>query len=545
MSSEFQMTTAAPREFEKVFIPCAGTGSRLGSKTRFLNKALVSVALKPAISHIIEKIPESMSIVIGLGYLGETVQETLRLAYPHRKFEFVEVSKYEGPGSGLGLTMLTAKEHLQCPFIFWSCDTLFTDAFPSARGNWLAHSPLPEGRELSEFRCVLREGSQVTALTDKNRHDPKRSSPYIGLAGISDYRSFWSKMEAGIPDCYEMGESFALTQMVREAPMTAVEISNWIDTGALSGIEKANQSFLPEEEATILEKDNESIWFVGPRVIKFSSDRQFISKRVSRADVMKGFIPQIVGSGKNVYAYQKAKGTVISHDPSVEEFCELFDWLQNFWTRVSLDAEKKKAFTTSCDDFYRKKTLERIQLFHKNYGDYGMRGQINGVEVPDTMALLDQVNWKELADGVATRFHGDLHHENILRVDGPDKFALIDWRQDFGGIIEYGDIYYDLAKINHGLIINHGIVAANRFHVEMRGTHGTYEFDRVPELQACELELSQCVEKIGLSSARVRTLTALIYLNIAPLHHDPYSRMLYLLGKKMLWECLAESSRRA
>lgn len=33
---------------------------------------------------------------------------------------------------------------------------------------------------------------------------------------------------------------------------------------------------------------------------------------------------------------------------------------------------------------------------------------------------------------------------------------------------------------------------------------------------------------------RVKILTALIYLNIAALHHHPYSLLLYYLGKSML-----------
>ena len=33
---------------------------------------------------------------------------------------------------------------------------------------------------------------------------------------------------------------------------------------------------------------------------------------------------------------------------------------------------------------------------------------------------------------------------------------------------------------------------------------------------------------------KIRTLTALIYLNIAPLHHVPYNNLLFALGKLML-----------
>ena len=38
------------------------------------------------------------------------------------------------------------------------------------------------------------------------------------------------------------------------------------------------------------------------------------------------------------------------------------------------------------------------------------------------------------------------------------KITLLDWREDFSGLLEYGDIYYDLAKINHGFIIDHKII---------------------------------------------------------------------------------------
>ena len=35
---------------------------------------------------------------------------------------------------------------------------------------------------------------------------------------------------------------------------------------------------------------------------------------------------------------------------------------------------------------------------------------------------------------------------------------MLDWRQDFAGELIVGDMYYDLAKLNHNLTINHEIV---------------------------------------------------------------------------------------
>ena len=43
------------------------------------------------------------------------------------------------------------------------------------------------------------------------------------------------------------------------------------------------------------------------------------------------------------------------------------------------------------------------------------------------------------------RFHGDLHFENIIKTKS--SYKLIDWRDSFSKSINYGDLYYDLAKL--------------------------------------------------------------------------------------------------
>ena len=61
----------------KVVIPSAGLGSRIGSHTQFLNKALVTIGDKPAICRVIEKFPTDIPIIVLLGYKGEMVREVV------------------------------------------------------------------------------------------------------------------------------------------------------------------------------------------------------------------------------------------------------------------------------------------------------------------------------------------------------------------------------------------------------------------------------------------------------------------------------------
>ena len=102
----------------KVLIASAGLGNRLKGMTKNINKALISVAHKPAISYIIEKFDVDIEIIIAVGYKADLIKDYISIAYPNRNITFVDVDKFEGEGSGLGYSIMKCEEHLQCPFIF-------------------------------------------------------------------------------------------------------------------------------------------------------------------------------------------------------------------------------------------------------------------------------------------------------------------------------------------------------------------------------------------------------------------------------------------
>ena len=86
--------TIKDRANYKVFIPSAGLGTRLGNISKNLNKALVSIDNKPVISHVIEKFPKNVEIVIALGHKGDLVKNYLEMAHEDRTLTFVQVDNY-------------------------------------------------------------------------------------------------------------------------------------------------------------------------------------------------------------------------------------------------------------------------------------------------------------------------------------------------------------------------------------------------------------------------------------------------------------------
>jgi thiamine kinase-like enzyme len=137
--------------------------------------------------------------------------------------------------------------------------------------------------------------------------------------------------------------------------------------------------------------------------------------------------------------------------------------------------------------------------------------------------------------------HGDLHFENILMAE-TGEFYLLDWRQSFGGLTSYGDLYYDLAKLLHGLIVSHELVNKECYSVSHIGNIINYDLHRKHSLIENEAQFQRFLATNGHDVYKVRLLTSLIFLNIAPLHHEPYSKMLFYLGKESLYRLLEEKN---
>ena len=105
-----------------------------------MNKSLVAVANRPTISHLIEQFPNDCDFVIALGHKGDLVKDFLELAFSNKKFIFEWVHPFEGEGSGLGFSLLSCQRHLQQPFVFLSCDTLFKGYIPEPDHNWIGYA---------------------------------------------------------------------------------------------------------------------------------------------------------------------------------------------------------------------------------------------------------------------------------------------------------------------------------------------------------------------------------------------------------------------
>lgn len=518
----------------KVLITTSGTGSRLGELTKHINKALVRIGSKPAISHIVEGYPAETRFVVTIGYFGSQVRDFLSLAYPERHFEYVEVSNYDGPGSSLGRSMLDAKGLLQSPFIFHACDTLVSQPIPMPDKNWIGGH---KGGDTSQYASwTIHEGKLHFSEKGANKSD----FLHIGLVGIQDYEMFWQALEDLYtlnPNNQTLNDCQTISKMLEKgAVMEMADFSPWYDIGNPTALERAREAVggSPED----LYKEGESIFIFEKFVIKFFSDEKIAQNRAERGQMLEGFVPRMEGAKGNFYRYQFIEGELYPNVVQQKDFKTFLEWVEgNFW-REEFKLEKPE-FKKMCQAFYVDKTNKRIKQFLEANNLEDKEHVINGERIPALSEVFKKIDFDRITDGLQSRFHGDFILDNILKTKY--GYTFIDWRQDFGGNLTVGDRYYDLAKLNHNLTVNHNVINKNLFTVESDGDNVRVEIMRPSNLVDCQVTLFDFLRKYKYDNRKVRFLTAIVWLNMAPLHHYPFNFFLYYFGKLNLWKSIREN----
>jgi len=338
-------------------------------------------------------------------------------------------------------------------------------------------------------------------------------------------------------------------------PDISAEVSNEaIDTNFLqigqesyglstnAGYKQAVSRYFGNKNNFDFSKPEEAIYFVNDRVVKFFKDEKVVKSKVERARLLGGLVPVIDKVGRNYYSYKLISGKTMYESlvPGLTsqflEWCSAFLWNHR---KINLTAEQQNEFARACTEFYKDKTLERVNLYWSTSNQKDALSTVNGIEVSTLAELINKIDWKDLSHGRPSRFHGDLQFDNVIFSPGrKSKFVLLDWRHDFSGIIEYGDIYYDLAKLYGGLIVPYNLIKKNLFTFKQNFHHVQIDMGHLKHLDSAKREFVEFVQNRGYDYKKIRLLTGIIFINMSPLHTEPFNFFLHHLGKLMLTKIL-------
>lgn len=507
-----------------VLILAAGLGTRLQNLSKAINKVLLPISNKAVISHIIDTFPADYEIIIAVGYKGDTIQEYCSIAHTNRHITYVYVDDYTSEISGPGYSALQCRHLLQRPFYFITGDCLLESTPLPLKENWIGVTPTEFPEKYSTVDVVNNK-----VVDFKNKSSDGFDNAFIGVAGIVDYDVFWKQLENNIRNTGEIVSAF---ENISEYPTLKASTLSWFDTGNLDDLYKAKKYF-NDAPLSLSKTVGEVTYKVNGRFIKYFPDENKVLKLQHRYSKLKELAPPNMFFGRNFLSYDWLNGdTVYSLNKleTMEKFIQFLDTQTHTSIFVPSPAHIKQ--------FYVEKTKARLNSFIEKFGAkyYTTSYQINGKVYPSMEKLFARIDFSVLeSNPLYEKFHGDLQFDNVLYSNG--DFYYIDWREDFGGNLEMGDIYYDLSKLFGGINIPYHMMK-NEDNITLINNleRVLYKYDVSESLQKFLPIYTAWLVRKDFDVAKINFITALIYLNMAPLHDEKFSKLLWFKSIEMLYD---------
>lgn len=497
-----------------VLILAAGYGRRMGPFSRMVNKSLVPYDNKPLVSHIIDKFSPNTNFIIACGNLGQQVKDYVSVVHASKHITFIDIPKFDELTTGPATTIRYCSQHLPDAFLWITCDTLFDfDYNGKLDHNWIAVSPVDSA--VSQDYCwVERDGEIIVSVHNKEK-STRAVDAFIGLMYVAD-RTFINTLDTKVAkDVYEGFDNLNLR---------AHTVRRWQDFGTYEKWQQISTG-LPEVS---FPKPDELFFRDNRKIIKFTTNPALADMRSERAKLNPACMPGDVISKPNFLFYSEEKGDTLYSCLTPAIFNKFLIWAENNLWIESLP--NKNTFHIS-DNFYRKKTLERLEKFRVKYNTWVEFPTVNNRSVKTIEEYIKDVNFNWLATNVQWVFiHGDMQFDNIIYDKHLDKFTAIDWRTDFAGDM-YGDMYYDLAKMLGGLYLSYKYVKEDKFGYEEKNSEAIIDVPSVQHVEEYIDLLHTWVIDRGYDWVKVRTLVPIIYLNMAPLHEAPFDKFLIALAQ--------------
>lgn len=231
----------------RAIIPVAGIGSRLRPHTYTLPKVLLTVAGKPIIGHILDKVYDDGidAATIVVGHFGEKVEEYVRKKHAHLKVDFVLQEEL----LGLAHSIYVARETFDHdPIMIILGDTIFDVDLKSVIKNNVTSLGVKYVDDPRRFGVAVMDGSHITQLVEKA--DPPVSN--LALVGL-----YYIKNSALLKNCIDeliakemrtKGEfqlTDALQMMLSHGEtMTTFGVDGWFDCGKPETLLSTNRHLL-------------------------------------------------------------------------------------------------------------------------------------------------------------------------------------------------------------------------------------------------------------------------------------------------------------
>jgi len=168
----------------RAIIPAAGVGTRLRPHTHTMPKALIHVAGKPILAHILDDLVELgvTDVVLVVGHMGDHIREFVDSHYPALHRAYVEQPERLGLGHAVRLTRQHVIGH---PVLIVLGDTIFRADFSGIVSDGDSRIGVKEVEDPRRFGIVEVKDGVATRLVEKPDH-PTSNLAIVGVYYITD-----------------------------------------------------------------------------------------------------------------------------------------------------------------------------------------------------------------------------------------------------------------------------------------------------------------------------------------------------------------------
>lgn len=232
----------------KAIIPAAGIGSRLRPHTHTAPKALLHVAGKPILGHILDELLAFGidEVVVIVGFLGEKIVEYVKTNYEIRA-SFITQKEL----NGLGWAIYITREHItEDPILVILGDTIFETDLSTVLAGQFDSIGTKIVDDPKRFGIAETDGQFITALVEKPEN-PKSNQALVGIYYIKSTDLFARCLEELVAKKIMTRGEYQLTDalglMIKHGcKMTTFNVDGWFDCGKPDTLLSTNRYLLSQ-----------------------------------------------------------------------------------------------------------------------------------------------------------------------------------------------------------------------------------------------------------------------------------------------------------
>lgn len=545
-------------------IPAAGRGSRMLSLTDNCPKAMLPLKNKPIIGwHLDKLIDEGINdVCLIVGYKKEKLINYVNKFYGDKlNITYIEQTELLGLAHAikLGIDAIKTKYSYNYELLIILGDTIIQDSFQDII---LQEHSIIGYNIVDDYKrwCLIKtnNNNEITEFVDKPNKDPNTRKAIIGIYYFKDANLLNKCIELIIDQNIKIKNEYQLSSAMEKykeySKLLAHKFDQWFDCGEVETFNKTRQNITRHFNSIEVTDDK--------TIVKKSTNENKIKQEINWylniPNKLRVYVPQLIDYSiiKNNVFYEleyvnftPMQELFLYNLPDLSEWNKFlgltFDMIERF--NIHSTGTRFNA-TEHVSEILLDKTKQRVnelintnkyfnELFNLNYI------KINGNTYKNINLIWNNVEnyLKENVINNSAQYwqviHGDLFFGNMLYDINSSTLKIIDPRGNFGIDGIYGDIRYDLAKLNHSILGKYDFIVNDLYALNI---NHEYEYDYI--IYSSERHndvlnlLKQQVENRGYDYKQILVITGLLFLSMIPLHKENQNNqiMFYLKAVEIL-----------